>query len=120
MSGIGTFLFVTVDAREADRAATFWAAVLGTEVDTTMDEGRFVFLKGSETLPVLCIQRVPEPKAGKNRLHLDLAVADLDAASEGIVALGGSRVSETDRQLESFVWRTMADPDGNEFDITVG
>ena len=120
MAGIGTFLFVTVDAQDPARLATFWAAVLDTKIDTTMDEQRFIFLQRGDGLPVLCFQRVPEPKGGKNRLHLDLAVEDLDAATEGIVALGGSRVSETDRQLESFVWRTMADPEGNEFDITVG
>jgi predicted enzyme related to lactoylglutathione lyase len=120
VAGIGTFLFVTIDSQDADRLAAFWAALLGTTIDMSMDEGRFVFLKGSDTLPVICFQRVPEAKAGKNRLHLDLAVEDLEAATEGIVALGGSRVDETDRQLESFVWRTMADPEGNEFDITLG
>ena len=118
MAGIGTFLFVTVDSVDPDRLASFWAAVLGTSVDMSMDEGRFVFLKGSETLPVVCFQRVPEAKAGKNRLHLDLGVEDLEAATQAIVTLGGSRVGE-DRQLESFVWRTMADPEGNEFDITL-
>jgi len=118
MAGIGTFLFVTVDSVDPDRLAAFWAAVLGTSVDMSMDDGRFVFLKGSETLPVVCFQRVPEAKAGKNRLHLDLGVEDLEAATEGIVTLGGSRAGE-DRQLESFVWRTMADPEGNEFDITL-
>jgi predicted enzyme related to lactoylglutathione lyase len=120
MAGIGRFLFVTIDSQDADRLAAFWAAVLGTEVDTTMDEGRFVFLKRSDSLPVLCFQRVPEAKVGKNRLHLDLEVEDLDAATADIVALGGSRVGDTDRHLESFVWRTMADPEGDEFDITVG
>ncbi len=120
MAGIGTFLFVTIDAQDPDRLAQFWAGVLGTSVDTSMDEGRFVFLNGTESLPVICFQRVPEAKAGKNRLHLDLAVDDLDAATEAIVSLGGSRVSETDKQLESFLWRTMADPEGNEFDITLG
>ena len=119
MESIGSFLFVTVDAKDADRLAQFWAGVLGTSVDMSMDDGRFVFLNGSDTLPVICFQRVPEAKAGKNRLHLDLGVEDLEAATEAIVALGGSRTSDEDRRLESFTWRTMADPEGNEFDITV-
>jgi predicted enzyme related to lactoylglutathione lyase len=120
MAGIGSFLFVTIDSQDVDRSAAFWAALLGTEVDMTMDEGRFVFLKGSDTLPVVCFQRVPEAKTGKNRLHLDLSVEDLDDATQRIVVLGGSRVDGADRRLETFVWRTMADPEGNEFDITVG
>jgi predicted enzyme related to lactoylglutathione lyase len=119
LAGIGSFLFVTIDAQDADRLAQFWAGVLGTSVDMSMDDGRFVFLNGSDTLPVVCFQRVPEAKGGKNRLHLDLGVEDLEAATDAIVSLGGSRASDEDRQLESFVWRTMADPEGNEFDITV-
>jgi len=45
---VGSFLFVTVDAEDPERLARFWASVLGTEVDTAMDDGRFVFLKGGE------------------------------------------------------------------------
>ena len=97
-----------------------WAAVLGTEIDLVMDDGRYVFLKGGEGLPVLCFQRVPEPKTVKNRLHVDVSVEDLAAATDRIVALGGSWPDRAERQLEGFTWRTMADPEGNEFDIAVG
>jgi len=115
-----TFLFVTIDAMDPDRLAAFWAELLGTEVDTTMDDGRFLFLKGSESLPVICFQRVPEPKGGKNRVHLDLSVQDLSSATVRIEALGGWWTDGLDRRLEGFTWRTMADPEGNEFDIAVG
>lgn len=118
--GVGTFLFATIDCEDPDRLATFWAEVLGTEVDLAMDEGRYVFLKGSETLPVLCFQRVPEPKAVKNRMHLDVSVEDLEAATQRIVELGGAWIDGVDQRLENFTWRTMTDPEGNEFDITIG
>lgn len=118
--GVGTFLFATVDCDDPDRLATFWAAVLGTEVDLVMDDGRYVFLKGNESLPVLCFQRVPEPKTVKNRLHIDVSVEDLVAATDRIVALGGSWLDQAEQQLEGFTWRTMVDPEGNEFDIAVG
>jgi predicted enzyme related to lactoylglutathione lyase len=83
-----------------------------------VDDGRFIFLEGRDGLPVVCIQRVPEPKVGKTRIHLDLAVEDLVAATERIVALGGAWDGH-DRELESFRWRTMTDPEGTEFDIVV-
>ena len=59
--------------------------------------------------------RVPEPKVGKNRVHLDLVVADLDAALERVVELGGA---VGDRQAwQGHVWNVCADPEGNVFDI---
>jgi predicted enzyme related to lactoylglutathione lyase len=117
---IGTFLFVTIDANDAPAVAAFWAKLLGTELDAEMDDGRFVFLKGREDLPVVCIQRVPEAKAAKNRVHLDLSVDDLESATAEVLALGGSWPDGRTRELEGFRWRTLADPEGNEFDMATG
>lgn len=62
----------------------------------------------------LAFQPVPEDRAGKNRLHLDLAVDDLAAAAEEAVALGATRVgSEVRDDQGSF--QAMRDPEGNEF-----
>jgi predicted enzyme related to lactoylglutathione lyase len=118
--GVGSFLFITVDALDPTALAAFWAAVLGTEVDITMDEGRFVFLKGGEGLPVLCFQRVPEAAGEKNRIHLDLSVDDLEAATAAVLALGGTWPGGVERRLEDFTWRTLADPEGNVFDLATG
>src|SRR4029079_6380673 len=77
---------------------------------------RFLVLKGRDDLPALCVQRVPEPKHGKVRIHLDLGAPDLAEATTRIEALGGSWDGE-DRILEGVEWRTFADPEGHEFDI---
>ena len=45
---IGRVSFTTIDANDPDRLAAFWGEVLGTEVEETSDEGRFVFLGRSE------------------------------------------------------------------------
>jgi predicted enzyme related to lactoylglutathione lyase len=59
---------------------------------------------------------VPEPKTVKNRLDLDLAVDDVEAATARIEALGGRRLRpEADFNEYGYCWRTMADPEGNEF-----
>jgi predicted enzyme related to lactoylglutathione lyase len=113
-------MFATVDALDPAGLASFWAEVLGTEIDNTMDEGRYVFLKGGEGLPVLCFQRVPETAGEKNRIHLDVSVEDLDAATERVLALGGSWPDEAEHRLEDFAWRTLADPEGNVFDVATG
>lgn len=74
-----------------------------------MDDGRFVFLdrfvfqlEGSETLPVVCFQRVAEGTSGKNRLRIDLSEGDLDAETERVLALGGSLPDQQERSLEGF------------------
>jgi hypothetical protein len=65
-------------------------------------------------------QRVSEAKACKNRLHLDLTVEDLDKSTVEIEGLGSRRIEPgKTRELEGFMWRCMADPEGNEFDIDV-
>jgi len=56
-------------------------------------------------------QNVAEPKASKNRVHLDLSVPDVMLAKIRIEALGGRRVDGYERG--GFL--VMADPEGNEF-----
>jgi predicted enzyme related to lactoylglutathione lyase len=120
VAGVAAFHFVTIDAQDPQTLARFWSAVLGTSVGTSLDDGRFLFLQRADGLPLICFQRVPEAKSAKNRIHLDLGVEDLEEATAAIVGLGGTRASDRDLQLDGAFWRTMADPEGNEFDITVG
>lgn len=112
------FLFITLDCEDPGALAGFWSALLETPVGETMDDGRFVFLEGNDVLPTICFQRVPEGKTVKNRMHLDFQVEDLDAMTERIQELGGSWPG-SEHMLDTFAWRTVADPEGNEFDITV-
>jgi predicted enzyme related to lactoylglutathione lyase len=116
MAAVARFLFVTIDAQDARRVADFWAAVFDTEIDEELDDGRYLVLKDRDDLPGIAIQRVPEPKQGKVRIHLDLGAKDLEEATERIVALGGSW-DGGDRTLDDLVWRTFADPEGHEFDV---
>jgi hypothetical protein len=55
----------------------------------------------------------PGPKVAKNRVHLDLACADVRAEAEHLAGLGARVLDEHER------WVTMADPEGNEFDVTL-
>ena len=116
MPAVARFLYITIDAQDAERIADFWAALLDTEREEELDGGRFLVLRGRDDLPALCVQRVPEPKHGKVRIHLDLGAPDLVEATNRIEALGGSWDGE-DRILEGVEWRTFADPEGHEFDI---
>ena len=98
---------VVVDAVDAERLASFWGTLLGLEV--TSRGPTYVILRPLPVGMQLTIQAVPEPKAGKNRLHLDITVPDQDAAVARVIALGGRHFADVED------WRVMADPEGNEF-----
>jgi hypothetical protein len=77
--------------------------------------------------PRLYFQRVPEGKAAKNRLHLDLRVSDwrtppderrraIEPEAARLVALGASVVGPVEERGEW--WLVMQDPEGNEFCLT--
>lgn len=135
---------ITIDAGDPARLANFWAHALGyqlappTEPVTTWSAhyrdrlgeraafaDRIFDPKGLR--PPIWFQKVPEVKAGKNRIHLDLYPTDRDDALpqgrgvglvetkvDDLVAIGASVVR---RQLaddpDYFV--VMHDPEGNEF-----
>ncbi|WP_409470271.1 VOC family protein [Streptomyces sp. HC307] len=63
----------------------------------------------------LLFQRVPEPKSGKNRLHLDLHPAQGQRADEvdRLRGLGASVLREV--KESGGEWVMMQDPEGNEF-----
>jgi predicted enzyme related to lactoylglutathione lyase len=112
--------YLVIDTTDPQRLAPFWCGLLGVHVDTTIGGGQFVVLSRTEDGLTVGFQKVPDGKSGKNRLHLDLIVDDLDTATAEIEELGGRWLEPgTVRDLEGFQWRQMADPDGNEFDIDV-
>jgi Glyoxalase-like domain len=59
--------------------------------------------------------KVPEGKAAKNRVHLDLVAATLELEVDRLVALGAHRLGDFDQGGAR--WVTLADPEGNEFDV---
>jgi predicted enzyme related to lactoylglutathione lyase len=106
---------VTVDTTDAEALATWWAEQTGTEIVKRFDDW-FVIVAGPELPVALGFQKVPDPTLGKNKMHLDLATADLDAEVERMVSAGATIVG--DRGDESFRWVTLADPQGNQFCVT--
>jgi predicted enzyme related to lactoylglutathione lyase len=61
------------------------------------------------------LQRVPEGKQVKNRVHLDLFVADAALLISELEALGARVLGEPQTGSEGGWWQVMADPAGNEF-----
>ena len=108
-----------IDCREPVRLSQFWCELLGYEERGRIgDPPQYLAIAGHQPNSLrLCFQRVPEAKVGKNRLHLDLAVEDLDAATAEVINLGGTRPRRSDLHEFGMRWRILCDPEGNEFCI---
>ena len=86
---------MVLDCADAGRLADFWSAALGYPRRQAVTQ--FVVLSPPEgdTRPTLILQQVPEPKAAKNRMHMDLHAPDRDAAVTRLAALGARRSRRT-------------------------
>ena len=102
---------LVVDCRDPEQLAHFWSGLLNLPIKDR--RGPYVWLAGAPGTPTLVFQRVPEPKVGKNRVHLDLVAEDIGAAVKAVVAAGGARVPG----YEEGGFLVMGDPEGNEFCI---
>ena len=59
------------------------------------------------------LQRVPEGRVAKNRVHVDWHTADRPAEVERLTKLGAAVLGE--ESIHGLTWTVLADPDGNEF-----
>ena len=130
---------VTFDAADPHRLARFWAYALGYEKEdhsalveqlvaagrlpaeaVVVDDGKSAFADVTACRdpegrgPRLFFQRVPEPKAGKNRVHLDLHVGPerMDEEAQRLIDAGASHLWTTDDRGGRCI--TLQDPEGNE------
>jgi len=104
-----------LDAVDTDTVAQFWSEALHyRRVDRVEQYDVLVPLVGNAG-SVFLVQGVAEAKQVKNRMDLDLHVADPEAEAARLIALGARRIGEG--SLGDVNWITMADPEGNEFDI---
>lgn len=102
---------VTVDCADAAALARFWSDVLGRPVEDGASPD-FAAVEGS---PRWLFVKVPEAKGAKNRVHVDLVADDRAAEVDRVVGLGAIRLGDFDEG--GATWTTLADPEGNEFDI---
>jgi hypothetical protein len=108
-----TLSHITFDSPDPVALAGFWAAALDRRVDDGASEHFASIDDGDPTRPSWFFIQVPEPKAGKNRLHVDVTAADRQGEVERLVLLGATRLSDHDEW--GAVWTVLTDPQGNEF-----
>jgi predicted enzyme related to lactoylglutathione lyase len=97
-----------------DKLAEFWSAAIG--YTTLGGAGSYVLLvDGEARQPKLLLQRVDEPKAGKNRMHFDIETPTVDEEVARLEALGAVRIEADAIEELGNRWVVMADPEENEF-----
>jgi predicted enzyme related to lactoylglutathione lyase len=108
-------LVIVIDCSDLGRSADFWSGVLGYALEgAAVGTYQGLIPADGEGVEVL-LQRVPDRKRDKNRLHLDLRTPDLESEVSRVLGLGA--VQLTGEPVSEFGWRwhILADPDGNEF-----
>jgi catechol 2,3-dioxygenase-like lactoylglutathione lyase family enzyme len=142
-------LQLTIDCSRPNRLVEFWQSVLGYEVpappaphatwrdyylalgedpDSIDGDGRDRLQPTGDRPGIhLWFQVVPERKASKNRLHLDLRVSGgpetvkskrksaIATVVDQVVQRGGHLVAWYDDETDDHLHATVADPEGNEF-----
>jgi hypothetical protein len=103
MAALAAYKDLCIDANDPVRLGDFWAAVLGLDVDPLPDGD--VVLRGPTSQHAVWVNRVPEPRSVKQRVHLDVHAE----AAEHVLALGA-----TPEDLETFSWKILRDPEGGE------
>jgi Glyoxalase-like domain len=107
--------------RDPLRQAEFWAQVLAYKV-SQRNPGEFQVSDPAGVGATLYFMKVPEPKVGKNRLHLDLVTSG--SMEDEVMRLAGAGAELVEvRQDPAFLdnpdtWTVMRDPEGNEFCVT--
>ncbi|MBI4943489.1 MAG: VOC family protein [Actinobacteria bacterium] len=97
---------LVTDTTDPAGTGRFWAGLLGRVV--TRDEDGDVRVDGSSDAERIWVDRVPERRAVKDRVHLDL-VGDVPSLRRTVERLGGRHVADRGR------WTVVADPEGGEF-----
>lgn len=117
---------IVFDCAHPASLARFWAAVLDDYAVAPYDDAELarlaangitdpdddptVLVESSSGGPRLWFQQVPEPKAAKNRVHLDVRAPDRSLEVKRLRALGAAVLDDRVAGLT-----VMCDPEANEF-----
>jgi hypothetical protein len=107
------FESIVIDCGDANRVGTFWSELLGRPLGGPDEEGD-CWIEPTDANPEMFFQPVPEGKAAKNRIHIDLRPDDQAAEVERAISLGAERVDIGQKDVS---WVVLADAEGNEFCI---
>lgn len=107
---------IVLDAADIEGVATFWSELLGWPMHRWSDE----WISMTDGAITLAIQHAADHQRASwgdsdrpQQAHLDIVVADIDAAEARVLELGGDKLGAQDGTVEGF--RIYADPAGHPF-----
>jgi predicted enzyme related to lactoylglutathione lyase len=106
-------IHLVLDCADPKLLAEFWSKALGYEIGGYAEQ--WGLLHGPREGEVFLLQKVPEPKVGKNRMHIDVTASDIEAKAMELEGLGAKRLTPDPLTQFNSRWIVMADPEGNEF-----
>jgi catechol 2,3-dioxygenase-like lactoylglutathione lyase family enzyme len=109
---------LVVDANDPAALARFWTAALGWVIGDETAEEVDIWPAGYQypdpaAVPLVFVP-VPEPKTGKDRVHLDLATSSAAHQAELVSRLRDLGATPADVGQGDVPWVVLADPEGNE------
>jgi uncharacterized protein (TIGR03086 family) len=112
---------ITLDCADPYRLAQFWRQLTGFREDpdngNAPDDPEALLLSADGSMALLFVA-VPEPKHGKNRVHLDLVPLTSRRDEEvDLLLRTGARMVADQRRPDGGGWVVLSDPEGNEFCI---
>jgi predicted enzyme related to lactoylglutathione lyase len=110
---------LVLDCAEPHRLAKFWREALHYR-DYYADENLAVLVPREGIASPLLLQGVPEAKVGKNRMHLDIVVDDIETEVHRLRGLGAHSIDERSQSFGGTRWVRMTDPEQNEFCVSTG
>jgi hypothetical protein len=108
---------IVIDCHDVESLLDFWAAALDYR-RIGIKDNYGLLLPHDPSHPPVILQRVPEPKIAKTRVHFDLRVEHVEAKAQELEALGARRIDVGQPSDAHFI--PMADPEGNEFCVCPG
>ena len=108
---------IVLDCTDPESLAPFWAEALGYRIQGARDPYVALVPEVGDA-PRFILQRVPEPRPGKNRMHIDIKTTDMEADATRLEKIGASRLVSPPESGGD--WIVMCDPEGNEFCVCQG
>jgi hypothetical protein len=110
---------LVLDCADPSKLSAFWSDALNYR-EYYADASFAVLVPQEGIASPLVLQGVPEAKSGKNRMHLDIVVDDIEPEIERLQALGATRLDQGVQSFGDTRWVRMADPEMNEFCVCTG
>jgi len=105
---------IVMECKDFPRMISFWKAALGYETREPPSEDWVVLHDPHGQGPNISLQKVPDGPGEDYRFHFDLYSSEPEAEVQRLLRLGAA-MKEPAREGRDFV--TLADPDGNPFDV---